>query len=66
MRILGLDTALASMGYAVLFWDEQGTELLEYDVFTTPAKTDEGDRLHAIRLWLQSFLSVRQPVWSAK
>ena len=61
MKVLGLDPALAALGHATLFWDEQGVELLEYGTLETPPKTSEGSRLHIIRMWLQTFLEVRQP-----
>lgn len=61
MKVMGIDPALASIGHAVLFWDDQGVELLEYDTLETPPKTAEGSRLTQIRAWLESFLDVRQP-----
>lgn len=61
MKVLGLDTALASLGYAVVHWDDEGPLLTEYNVLTTTPKETEGQRLKTIRAWLESFLEVRQP-----
>ena len=63
MRILGIDPALAAVGYAMVWQGEEPAdlELLEYDTFTTPAKTQEGYRLLLLRRWLEAFLEVRQP-----
>jgi crossover junction endodeoxyribonuclease RuvC len=61
MKVMGLDPALASIGWATLFWDDQGVDLLEYDTLETPPKTTEGSRLVIIRRWLETFLEVRQP-----
>lgn len=61
MRILGIDPALAAVGYSLVWWDELGAVLQEYDTLETPPKTAEGSRLTQIRTWLESFLDVRQP-----
>ena len=61
MRVMGIDPAMASIGHALLFWDEAGIVLQEYDTLETPPKTSEGSRLRIIRSWLESYLEVRQP-----
>lgn len=61
-KIMGIDPALACIGYGVLDLDHDNVvTLLEYDVFETPPKTAEGSRLKLIRSWLDTFLEVRQP-----
>lgn len=61
MRVLGIDPAIAALGHSLVYHDEQGAVLQEYDTLETPPKSPEGQRLKQIRAWLDSYLEVRQP-----
>ena len=62
-RVMGIDPGLASLGWALLdvHDEDQAVTLLEYGTFTTPPRTNEGERLRAIDTWLSTFVSIRRP-----
>ena len=63
MLILGIDPAIATIGYALIDLGHEPGELtlVEYNVFQTTVRADEGLRLSAIRTWFETYLSTRQP-----
>lgn len=64
MKVLGIDPAIASLGWALLWTNpENGSdvELLEFGTLQTDKQADEGSRLLHIRRWLEVFLETRQP-----
>jgi crossover junction endodeoxyribonuclease RuvC len=59
--ILGIDPGLATVGFGVIRRDKSGVSFVDCGVIKTPAKSDLGERLHIIKVDLESILDSVRP-----
>ena len=61
VRVIGIDPAIASLGFAIVDINQHSREAIFYGVIATPASESVGDRLLVIKQDMDSLIKEYQP-----